>query len=455
MARRRSRKGRHARGRFSTVHSDAAGIDVGARSHVVAVAPDRDTEPVRTFQSFTQELHRLADWLKTVGISTVAMESTGVYWIPLFEILEERGFEVLLVNARDVKQVPGRKTDVNDAQWLQQLHQFGLLRASFRPQQDVVTLRSYLRQRERLIEYAAAHIQHMQKALVEMNVQLHHVVSDITGETGMRIVRAIVAGDHDPAQLAQHRDPRCRASVETIRDALVGNYREEHVFALRQALELYDRYQQAVDQCDRAIEGALARLCATTTPPAAPLPAPRHKTRAPNALAFDVRGVLYTLVGVDLTQIHGLGSYTALKLVSECGTDMSQGPTSKHFTSWLTLAPGNKISGGRVLSSKTRRSANRAAALLRLAATGLSRTDTALGAFYRRLSARVGKAKAVTATARKIAVLFYNTMRYGMQYADPGALHYEQRYRQRAVVNLRRRARALGFTLQEHPTGVS
>ena len=304
MARRRSRKGRHARGRFSTVHSDAAGIDVGARSHVVAVAPDRDADPVRTFQSFTQELHRLADWLKTVGISTVAMESTGVYWIPLFEILEERGFEVLLVNARDVKQVPGRKTDVNDAQWLQQLHQFGLLRASFRPQQDVVTLRSYLRQRERLIEYAAAHIQHMQKALVEMNVQLHHVVSDITGETGMRIVRAIVAGDHDPAQLAQHRDPRCRASLETIRDALVGNYRQEHVFALRQALELYDRYQQAVDQCDRGIEGALAHLCATSTPPTAPLPAPRQKTRAPNALAFDVRGVLYKLVGVDLTQIH-------------------------------------------------------------------------------------------------------------------------------------------------------
>ncbi len=233
MARRRSTKGRHARGRFSTVHPDAAGIDVGSRFHVVAVAPDRDSEPVRTFQSFTQELHQLADWLKMVGISTVAMESTGVYWIPVFEILEERGFEVLLVNARDVKQVPGRKTDVNDAQWLQQLHQFGLLRASFRPEQEVVTLRAYLRQRERLLEYAAAHIQHMQKALVEMNVQLHHVVTDITGETGMRIVRAIVAGDRDPTRLAQYRNPRCKASVETIRDALVGNYREEHVFASR------------------------------------------------------------------------------------------------------------------------------------------------------------------------------------------------------------------------------
>ena len=249
--------------------------------------------------------------------------------------------------------------------------------------------------------------------------------------------------------------PRCKASVETIRDALAGNYREEHVFALTQALELYDRYQEAIRQCDQAIERALTHLCAAGTPPPAPLPAPRQTARGPNALAFDVRPMLYKLLGVDLTQIHGRGPYNALKLVSECGTDMSRWPTCKHFTSWLSLAPVNKISGGRVLSSKTRRSANRAAALLRLAATALGRTDTALGAFYRRLSGRVGKAKAVTATARKIAVLFYNTMRYGMQYADPGASNYEQRYRHRAVVNLHRRARALGFTLQEYSAGVS
>ena len=227
-------------------------------------------------------------------------------------------------------------------------------------------LRAYLRQRERLLEYAAAHIQHMQKALVEMNVQLHHVVSDITGETGMRIVRSIVAGDRDPAQLAQHRDPRCKASVETIRDALVGNYREEHVFALTQALEFYDRYQQAIRECDQVIEGALKRLCATSTAPTVPLPAPRGTSRGPNALAFDVRPALYRLLGVDLTQIHGLGPYNALKLVSECGTDMSRWPTCKHFTSWLSLAPGNKISGGRVLSTKTRRSANRSGGLAAL-----------------------------------------------------------------------------------------
>ena len=358
---------------------------------------------------------------------------------------------MLLVNARDSKHVPGRKTDVNDAQWLQQLHQFGLLRGSFRPRQAVVALRAYLRQRERLLEYAAAHIQHMQKALTEMNVQLHHVVSDITGVTGMRIVRAIVAGVRDPHALAQHRDVRCKASRATIREALVGNYRDEHVFALQQAVELYDGYHRLVVRCDREIERALERLREGVAPPETPLPAPRHNARPSNALTFDVRAALHALLGVDLTQIHGIGPYVALKLIGECGTDMSHWPTAKHFSSWLTLSPGNKISGGKVLSSKTRRSTSRPAALLRLAAVTVGKTDTALGAFYRRLGGRVGKAKAVTATARKIAILFYNTLRYGMAYADPGASYYDARYRQRAVANLRRRAKSLGFTLQDNP----
>lgn len=436
---------------FSAVHSNAAGVDVGSRIHVVAVAADRDEEPVRTFETFTGDLHRLADWLKEVGIRTVAMESTSVYWIPIFEILEGRGFEVLLVNARDTKNVPGRKTDVNDAQWLQQLHQFGLLRGSFRPRQEVVALRAYLRQRERLLAYAASHIQHMQKALDQMNVQLHHVVSDITGVTGMRIVRAILSGVRDPLELATHRDVRCKSSVDTIKKALDGNYRPEHVFALKQSVELYDAYQDRVAGCDVEIEQALNRLRDGAEPPDAPLPAPRHKTKQPNALKFDVRGALHAVVGVDLTQIHGLGPYLALKLIGECGTDMSRWPTVKNFTSWLTLAPGNKISGGKVLSSRTRRSSSRATALLRLAAVTVGKTDTALGAFYRRLGARIGKAKAVTATARKIAVLFYNTMRYGMEYSDPGASYYEERYRQRTVANLRRRAKSLGFTLQDSP----
>lgn len=437
-------------GRLSTINPDAAGIDVGATFHVVAVPGERDDEPVRTFRTFSGDLHRLADWLKQTGIKTVAMESTGVYWIPVFEILEAHGFEVLLVNARDVKNVPGRKTDVNDAQWLQQLHQHGLLRASFRPRDGVVRLRAYLRHRERLVDYAAAHIQHMQKALMQMNVQLHHVVSDITGATGMRIIRAIVAGTQTPATLAEFRDARCAASEDTIREALTGNYRPEHVFALRQALELYDFHQVKITECDTEIEAVLHLLNAERTAPEHPLPSVRH-AKGRNDLDFDARPALYTLLGGDLTQIHGLGVYTVLRLVAECGDDMSKWPTAKHFASWLCLAPGNKISGGRLLSSKTRRSSNRAAALLRIAAVNVGKTQTALGAFYRRLAARTGKAKAVTATARKLAILFYKALRYGLSYADPGATYYEERHRQRVIQNLHRRARDFGFTLVATP----
>src|SRR5215472_10780865 len=396
--------------------------------------------------TFSGDLHRLAEWLRKVGITTVAMESTGVYWIPVFEILEARGIEVVLVNARHVKHVPGRKSDVNDAQWLQQLHQYGLLRGSFRPREDVARLRAYLRHRERLVEYAAAHIQHMQKALMQMNVQVHHVVNDITRDTGMRIIRAIVSGIQAPDTLAGFRDARCTASADTIRAALTGNYRPEHVFALRHALELYDVHQEKIAECDTEIDNVLRTLNAKRPTPAAPLPAVRH-AKGRNEPKFDVRPALYTLLGADLTQIHGLGPYTILRLVAECGDDMSKWPTVKHFTSWLSLAPGNKVSGGRLLSSKTRRSTNRAAVLLRIAAVNVGRTQTALGAFYRRLAARIGKAKAVTATARKLAILFYNALRFGMAYADPGASYYEARYRQRVLDNLRRRAQQMGFTL--------
>ena len=342
--------------------------------------------------------------------------------------------------------------DVSDAQWLQRLHTYGLLRGSFQPKGEIAVLRAYLRQRERLLDYAAAHIQHMQKALTQMNLQLHHVVTDVTGATGMRIIRAIVAGERDPGILASYRDPRCHATLETLSAALTGNDREEHVFALTQALELYDIYQAKVADCDVRLKAVLDRLKAASDKPVGKLPPARHTTKQPNAPAFDVRVALHALLGVDLTQIHGMGPALALKLVSECGTDLSAWPTAKHFTSWLSLAPSNKISGGKVLSSRTRRSSNRAAAALRLAAVTIGRTDTALGAFYRRLSARIGKAKAVTATARKIAVLFYNTLRHGMNYTDPGASYYEERYRQRVLTNLQRRAKALGYVLQEVAT---
>lgn len=431
------------------LNDKAAAIDIGSRFHVAAVPPDLCGEPVQTFQAFTADLERMADWLVPLGIQTIAMESTGVYWIPVYEILEDRGLEVIVANARESRMVPGRKSDVNDAQWLQRLHAWGLLRASFRPERDIAALRSYLRLRERHLDYAAAHIQHMQKALTFMNVQLHHVVADITGATGMRIIRAIVSGERNATVLATMRDRHCKSTVETIRAALTGNYQPEHVFALQQALALYDFYQARVDECDAQIAGTLAALTADKAPPQTSLGKPRHRTQQANALSFDVRAALYPLAGTDLTQIHGIGPYLALRLIAECGTDLSRWPTAKHFTSWLTLSPGCKVSGGKILSSHTRKTTNRVVAHLRLAAVTVGRTSTALGAFYRRLAARIGKAKAVTATARKIAILFYNAMRFGISYADPGADRYEQQYRERVIKQLHRRAAEFGFSL--HP----
>jgi transposase len=433
------------------VNPRAAAIDIGSIMHMAAVNPDACDTPVRAFGTFTQDLHDLADWFKACGVTSVAMESTGVYWIPAFEVLEGHGFNVILVNARYAKNVPGRKTDVSDAGWLRQLHSYGLLRGSFRPEAEIATLRAYLRQRERLVEYAAAHIQHMQKALMEMNLQLHHVVSDITGATGMRIIRAIVAGERDPDVLAGFRDVRCHSSIETIRASLVGNDRDEHIFALTQSLDLYDFYHAKVAECDRKLEAAIAALTVRAADDVPALPKARTKGKQVNAPTFDVRAALYGVLGTDLTQIHGLGPALALKLVGECGTDLRARPSAKHFTSWLCLAPGNKISGGKLLSSRTRRSSSRAAALLQLAATTIGRSDTALGAFYRRLSSWIGKQKAVTATARKIAVLFYNTLRFGMSYHDPGAAAYEERHRTRVLANLQRRAKTLGFTLAPMP----
>jgi transposase len=431
------------------VHPNAAGIDIGSKFHVVAVSPDKSTEPVRTFQSFTTDLHEMAKWLQSCEVTSIAMESTGIYWIPAFEILEGYGFEVFLVNARDVKNVPGRKTDVKDAQWIQRLHQFGLLRASFRPDKQIASLRAYMRQRERLLEFKASHIQHMQKALMQMNLQLHHVVSDITGATGMKIIRSIIVGERNPAVLAQYRDIRCKETTQTIEKALKGNYQEEHLFSLKQAVELFDYYTQKINECDSRIETTLNLVGKNKKKPDKPLPKARHRTKQSNALSFDIRSSLYQVLGMDLTQIHGIGPSLSLKLIAECGTDMSRWASSKHFTSWLCLSPGNKISGGKILSSRTRRSSSRATAALRLAATTLGKTSTALGAFYRRLSARVGKSKAATATARKIAVLFYNALRHGMQYVDPGSNYYEERYQKRLVESLSKRAAALGYVLTQ------
>lgn len=338
---------------------------------------------------------------------------------------------------------------------IQRLHACGLLKASFRPEKLIVEQRSYLRVRERLLDYAASHIQHMQKALTFMNIQLNLVVADITGVTGMSIIRAIVEGERCPAKLANYRDARCQSSQQAIQSALAGNYQPEPVFALRQALVMYDAYQVQVSECDVEIEKVLNQLSVNNPKPQTPLPKPKHRTKQTNRIHFDVRKSLYQLVDSDLTQIHGIGPYLALRLISECGTDMSRWPTAKHFTAWLTLCPGSKISGGKVLSAHSRKSNNRVVAHLRLAATTVGRSQTALGAFYRRLAARIGKAKAVTATARKIAILFYNAMRYGMRYVDPGVDQYEQNDRDRVLKQLKRRAEAFGMILQQKETCVS
>jgi len=436
------------------VNRNAAGIDCGSAEHYVAVPPDRDPMHVRSFRTFTTDLHHLADWLVACGITTVALEATGVFWIPIYDILQERGLEVLLVNARHFRNVAGRKSDVSDAEWLQELHSVGLLRGSFRPAAEITTLRAYLRHRDTLVQSASTMVNRMQKALVQMNLHLHVVIADITGTTGLRILRDIVRGVTEPAVLAKHRDTRCRASEADIAAALTGYYRPEHVFALRQHLESFDTYQAQMQACDTEVEVLLKALTAakpSTTPPE-PRPGAVRKARR-NEPRFEVRLPLYQLAGVDLTGIDGIGPYSALRLLSEIGTDMTRWPTERHFTSWLTLAPRNRISGGRLLGSTTAPSANRAAAILRMASVAVGKTQTALGAFYRRLAYRVGKPKAVTATARKLAVLVYRHLKGEIAYHDIGAAAYEARQRERSVKALTRRARNLGFALVDTATG--
>ncbi len=372
-----------------------------------------------------------------------------MYWIPLFGVLEERGFQVMLVDPRRIKNVPGRKSDVVDCQWLQQLHTYGLLSGAFRPDGDIRRLRSYLRQRAMLVEYASHHVQHMQKALTEMNVKLQHVISDITGKTGMDIIEAIVRGERNPRRLARLRDRRIKADEATIARSLRGHWRDEHLFQLTQAVELYRVYQGKIAECDREIEAQLAGFedRSDGEPPA---PNGRRGNQK-NAPGFDVQSQLYRMTGVDLTRVDGVDAYTALKVISEIGTDMTKWPSAKHFASWLGLSPDNRITGGRVISSKTKASANRAAAALRLAANALHRSDSALGAFLRRKKAHLGAPKAITATAHKLARIIYSMLRYGQQYVDSGAEYYESQYRHRALRTAKHRAAQLGYQLVPIP----
>ena len=440
------RSKRQASSQLEPINANAAGIDIGSQTHWVCVPADRATENVRSFGSFTTDLYALADWLQACQVETVAMESTGVYWIALFQILETRGFEVKLVNAHHVKTLPGRKSDVLDCQWIQQLHSYGLLSASFRPDDQVCVLRSYIRQRDNLVRSACVHVQRIQKALTEMNVLLHQVVSDITGATGMAIIRAIVAGEHDPQALAALRHPRSRRSATEIAQALQGDYRQEHLFILQQELALYDAYQVQLAACDVQIEQCLSTFEVTSELDLPVASSPRRKPQD-NQPAFDLQTHLERISGVDFTQIDGMGALTVQTILSEVGLDASRFPTVKHFTSWLGLCPGSCITGGKVKNSRTRRVINRAANAFRMAAVAAGKTRSALGAFYRRLRTRLGAPKAVTATAHKLARLFYRLWSSGGTYDDPGVNYYEQRYQEQIVKGLRKKAQAMGFDL--------
>lgn len=431
------------------IHPNAAGIDVGAEENWAAVPEDRDESSVRCFGCFTEDLHSMAHWFQACGIDTVVMESTGVYWVPLFQILEGYGFQVYLVNARHVKNVPGRKTDVQDCHWLQQLHAFGLLAASFRPEDEICVLRSYWRHRDTLIRYASAHVQHMQKALEQMNVQLHKVISDITGVTGMRIIQAILDGERDRLKLAALKDPRIRSGSDRIAKALDGDYRAEHLFTLRQALESYAFYQQQIASCDQQIQEYLCSFEGSVDPDQKPLPPARPGRRKPrtNEPDFDLRHHLYRMTGVDFTQVEGLGPLTVQTIVSEVGLDASKFPTPKNFTSWLGLCCDNRITGGKVKSTRTRKVTNRAAHAFRLAAQAVSNSAGPIGSFYRRMRARLGPAEAITATAHKLARIYYHLWSTRQPY-DPNILHHhEQQHHQRMIRNLQKRAQTLGFQL--------
>ena len=429
------------------INTMAAGIDIGSASHFVAVPEGCVTESVREFKSFTADLYELAAWLKECKVTTVAMESTGVYWIPLYDLLEQEGFDVKLVDARHVKNVSGRKTDVMDCQWLQQLHTYGLLQGAFRPDEQICELRAYLRQRSMLIQHMAQNIQHMQKSLSQMNIQLHNVISDITGETGMNIVRAIVAGELDSAILADYRHNNCKNTLETIKKSLEGNYRNEHIFTLKQALELYDIYQDKIKACDLEIEKKLSNFESKLEKDKKNNKSEVKKSHSKNKLSFDASSHLIRITGVDLTAIPGIEASTAVKIISEIGLDLTRWKSSKQFASWLGLCPGNKISGGKILSSKTKRTGNYASSILRMAASTLHRSNTALGAFFRRMKSRLGTPKAITAVAHKLAIIIFNMLKNGTEYIESGQDYYEEQYKDRILKNLRNKAKSLGFEL--------
>jgi transposase len=447
------RKNKNFRTTRSIIHldilqPDAAGIDIGSSQHWVAVPADRDPQPIRCFAAFTADLEALADWLAACRIKTVAMESTGIYWIPLFELLEARGFEVLLVDPRQCKNVKGRpKTDRLDCQWIQRLHSCGLLAGSFRPPDQVIVLRGYLRQRQMLIRYAAQHIQHMQKALEQMNLKLTQVVSDITGKTGMDIIKAILAGQRDPERLAKLRNKQCKFSEAGIAQALHGSYRPEHLFELKQAVALWEYYQQLLRECDAQLQRYLGTLPDKSDGQALP-PKPRTRKRKPNEPSYDARGLVYRVLGVDLTLIEGIEQSTALVLLAEIGPDLSRFGNSRRFCAWLGLCPQHRVSGGKVLSRRVRAGVNRAAQALRQAAQSLHASKGALGAYFRKMKARLGTPKAIVAAAHNLARLVYALLTRGQAYVSQSLAEYEQAYRKQQLRTLQRLATTLNMRVE-------
>jgi transposase len=430
------------------VHPDAAGIDVGGSEHWVAISPDRDPEPVRRFGCFTADLREMGQWLVEKGVRSVALQSTGVYWMPVFEVLEQQGLEVYLVNAQHTKNVPGRKSDVQECQWLLKLHAFGLLNNSFQPTDEIRIARTLWRQRGNLVAEASTTIQRMQKALTEMNVQLGNVLSDISGLSGMKIIGAILEGKRDPWELAAMVEPGVKATPEDIAKSLEGNWRKELLFVLRQHVELYRIYQKKINDCDLQLRKHLESLGSKVDLKKQPMgPRPQGKKKSRNAPSFDLRTELYRITGIDWSQINGIDVLTAQTVIAEAGTDLSAFPSEKQFASWLGLCPTNEQSGGKILNRRTRKVVNRATVAFRNAALTLLRSQSYLGAQYRRLRTRLGAPKAITAMARKLACLFYRLIKHGQPYVDKGTEYYEDRYREQQIRSLSKRAQKLGLEL--------
>jgi transposase len=454
VAKKGTRKSKGKGGRMLPVlQADAAGIDVGAEEVFVAVPADRSAEPVRSFGTFTRDLHELANWLQSCRVRTVAMESTGVYWIPVFQILETRGFEVFLVNAQHVKNVPGRKSDVSDCQWIQYLHSVGLLRASFRPPDQICVIRSLWRHRESLVQMAAEHTLHMQKALSQMNVQLHHVLSDITGVSGLAILDAILEGERNPVKLAALCNWRVRSPRETVAKSLEGDYRPEHLFTLKQSLVGYRFYRKLIAEVDQELEAKMQELPSAQDAPAE-IP-PRTKAciyqKAGNEPAFDLKAEVFRIAGVDLTDVPGISAITAHTILIEIGPDLSRFRNASAFASWLGLCPDKKVSGGKVLYTGSRKVKNRAAIALRLGAHCLYHAKNYLGEFYRKMKWRLGAPEAVTATAHKLARIVYHMLTTKEPYCESVFIKYDEQAQLRAELRLRTQAAKLGFQLTPAP----